>query len=277
MGKNKIIAGVIGDPISHSKSPLLFKHWFTKLKINGEYIPLKVTNEDLEEVLKALPKKGFRGLNVTIPHKERVLELAEIITPRAQEIGAANTLTFLPSGGFKADNTDGFGFLANLKENQKTWCAKNCSPLIIGSGGAARSVVSSLLGEGVPLVYISNRTKERAQTLQKFFGNRIKTIDWLDKEKILKSVNMLVNTTSLGMVGHSNLNLSLSNLTKKTTVIDLVYNPAKTQLLKTSEKKGLKTINGLGMLLHQATPGFQEWFGQNPVVDNNLKNLLISK
>ena len=275
--KNNLIAGVMGNPISHSKSPLLFRHWLNKLKIQGQYVPLKVVKEDLEQVLATLPKIGFSGINVTIPHKEHVLNFAEKITPRAKNIGAANTLTFLPDGGFKADNTDGFGFLANLKEYQQNWRPVKCVPLVLGSGGASRSVISSLLDEGVPIIYITNRTMERAQELGHFFGPRIKVIKWTDKKEMLGSINLLVNTTSLGMIDHEVLDLSLDNLSQATTVVDLVYNPIKTLLLKDAETRGCRCIDGLGMLLHQATPGFEEWFGIKPSVDSETRKMFLSK
>ena len=275
--KNNLIAGVMGDPISHSKSPLLFRHWLNEFKIQGQYVPLKVVKEDLEQVLNTLPKIGFSGLNVTIPHKEHVLDFAEKITPRAKIIGAANTLTFLPDGSFKADNTDGFGFLANLKEYQQSWCPIKCTPLVLGSGGAARSVISSLLDEGVPIIYITNRTLERAQELGHFFGPRIKVIKWKDKKEMLSSINLLVNTTSLGMINHEALDLSLDNISQETTVVDLVYNPIKTLLLQDAETQGCRCIDGLGMLLHQATPGFEEWFGIKPRVDSETRKMFLSK
>ena len=275
--KNNLIAGVMGDPISHSKSPLLFRHWFNEFKIQGQYVPLKVIKEDLEQVLATLPKIGFLGLNVTIPHKEQVLNFADKITPRAKNIGAANTLTFLPDGGFKADNTDGFGFLANLKEHQENWCPVKCIPLVLGSGGASRSVISSLLDEGVPIIYITNRTLERAQELGHFFGPRIKVIKWKDKKEMLSSINLLVNTTSLGMIGNEDLGLSLDNISQETTVVDLVYNPIKTLLLQDAEIQGCRCVDGLGMLLHQATPGFEEWFGTKPSVDSETRQMFLSK
>ena len=277
MKKSNLIAGVMGNPISHSKSPLLFRYWLEKFKIQGQYVPLKIAYQDLEQVLSTLPKIGFLGLNVTIPHKEAVLEFAEIVTPRAKSIGAANTLTFLPNGGFKADNTDGFGFLANLKEHQQSWRAKKCIPLVLGAGGASRSVISSLLDEGVRLIYVTNRTLERARELKNFFGSQIEVVEWNNKAEILNDINLLINTTSLGMIDHKILDLSLDNIAESATVIDLVYNPIKTQLLKEAEKQGCKCIDGLGMLLYQAVPGFEQWFGVKPMVDNETRKMFLAK
>lgn len=277
MVKNNLIAGVMGNPISHSKSPLLFRYWLDKLSIEGQYVPLSVVKQDVEQVLKTLPKIGFSGLNVTIPHKELVLKFAEIVTPRAKTIGAANTLTFLPSGGFKADNTDGFGFLANLKEHQQNWSSKKCTPLVLGAGGASRSVISSLLEEGVTLIYVTNRTFERAQELRNFFGPKIEVIEWNYKKEILSDIDLLINTTSLGMVGQKLLDLSLENIDQNTIVVDLVYNPIKTQLLKEAEKRGCKCVDGLGMLLHQAIPGFEGWFGKKPSVDTATRKMFLTK
>jgi shikimate dehydrogenase len=277
MEKKLVLAGVIGDPISHSKSPILHRYWLDKNAINGHYIPLKVQKNDIKLVLKTLPKMGFSGVNVTVPHKESVLKLANEITQNARQIGSANTLTFLPSGGFKADNTDGYGFLKNLEENDATWNPLNSRVLIIGAGGASRAVISALLNSGVSKIVITNRTHERAEELKEYFERKIDVIKWNEKEQFLKKINILVNTTSLGMLGSKKLNLSLSSINKDTTVLDLVYNPIKTVLLQDAEKHGCKTIDGLGMLLHQATPGFNEWFGIKPIITSEIRKRILTQ
>ena len=275
MGKKLLLAGVIGDPISHSKSPTLHRLWLNQNNINGHYIPLRVSKMDLELVLKTLPKMGFSGANVTVPHKESVLKIANEITQSASEIGSANTLTFLPCGGFKADNTDGYGFLKNLEENEPTWDSSNAKVLIIGAGGASRAVISALLNSGVSKIVITNRTYERANELKEYFERKIDVIKWNEKEQFLGEINTLVNTTTLGMLGCENLNLPLPSINKGTIVLDLVYNPIKTTLLQNAEKQGCKIIDGLGMLLHQATPGFKEWFGVEPKITNEIRKRIL--
>jgi len=277
MEKKLLLAGVIGDPISHSKSPTLHRLWLNQNNINGHYIPLKVSKIDLELVLKTLPKMGFSGVNVTVPHKESVLKIANEITQSASQIGSANTLTFLPCGGFKADNTDGYGFLKNLEENEPTWDSSNAKVLIIGAGGASRAVISALLNSGVSKIVITNRTYERANELKEYFDRKIDVIKWNEKEQFLREINTLVNTTTLGMLGYTNLNLSLSSINKGTIVLDLVYNPIKTTLLQNAEKQGCKIIDGLGMLLHQATPGFKEWFGVEPKITNEIRKRILTQ
>ena len=277
MEKKILLAGVIGDPISHSKSPTLHRFWLNQNNINGHYIPLKVSKIDLKLVLKTLPKMGFSGVNVTVPHKESVLKSANEITLSASQIGSANTLTFLPCGGFKADNTDGYGFLKNLEENKPTWDSSNAKVLIIGAGGASRAVISALLNSGVSKIVITNRTYERAYELKEYFDQKIDVIKWNEKEQFLGEINTLVNTTTLGMLGYANLDLSLSRINKGTIVLDLVYNPIKTTLLQNAEKQGCKIIDGLGMLLHQATPGFKEWFGVEPKITNEIRKRILTQ
>ena len=277
MEKKLLLAGVIGDPISHSKSPTLHRFWLNQNNINGHYIPLKVSKIDLELVLKTLPKMGFSGVNVTVPHKESVLKIANEITQSASQIGSANTLTFLPCGGFKADNTDGYGFLKNLEENEAAWDPSNAKVLIIGAGGASRAVISALLNSGVSKIVITNRTYERANELKEYFDRKIDVIKWNEKEQFLGEINTLVNTTTLGMLGCENLDLPLSSINMGTIVLDLVYNPIKTTLLQNAEKQGCKIIDGLGMLLHQATPGFKEWFGVEPKITNEIRKRILTQ
>ena len=277
MEKKLLLAGVIGDPILHSKSPILHRFWLNQNNINGHYIPLKVSKINLELVLKTLPKMGFSGVNVTVPHKESVLKIANKITQSASQIGSANTLTFLPCGGFKADNTDGYGFLKNLEENESEWDPSNAKVLIIGAGGASRAVISALLNSGVSKIVITNRTHERANELKEYFDRKIDVIKWNEKEQFLGEINTLVNTTTLGMLGCENLDLPLSSINKGTIVLDLVYNPIKTTLLQNAEKQGCKIIDGLGMLLHQATPGFKEWFGIEPKITNEIRKRILTQ
>ena len=261
------LAGVIGHPIAHSKSPQLQRHWLKNLGISGYYIPMDVSPENLAQVLDSLPKAGFVGVNVTVPHKERVMELAHQITDRAALIGAANTLVFRDDGTIHADNTDGSGFIENLRQGAPDWVPTAGPAAVLGAGGAARAVVSALLDAGVPEILISNRTRLRADVLQQNFGKRLKVVDWVQAGNMLEEAKTVVNTTSLGMIGKPELRVPLDGLQPGTVVTDLVYAPLKTRLLAEAEAAGCTTVDGLGMLLYQAVPGFERWFGQRPTVD----------
>ncbi|NHQ73154.1 shikimate dehydrogenase [Roseovarius gahaiensis] len=262
------LAGVIGSPIAHSKSPQLHAHWLKVNGLKGFYIPMDVASDDLETVLRTMPKMGFVGANVTVPHKEKVMELADLVTDRATLIGAANTLIFRKDGKIHADNTDGYGFIQNLRENAPDWNPKTGPAAVLGAGGAARAVVASLLDAGVPEIMISNRTRVRAEALQADFGSRLTVVDWVQAGNMLEDALTVVNTTSLGMVGKPPLRVPLDGLRKDAVVTDLVYAPLKTRLLLEAEKAGCTTVDGLGMLLYQAIPGFERWFGVRPVVDS---------
>ena len=268
MSLSKIpLAGVIGSPIAHSKSPQLHRHWLESYGIAGHYVPLDVTPEDLGEVLQMLPKMGFVGVNLTIPHKEQVMQIADQISDRATLIGAANTITFREGGKIYADNTDGYGFIQNLKTGAPDWQPKAGSAAVLGAGGAARAVVSSLIEAGVPEIYLSNRTRVRAEQLQRDFGQRVQVFDWVQAGNMLGHADLVVNTTSLGMIGKGALRVPLDGLRPGTVVTDLVYAPLKTELLEVAEQMGCVTVDGLGMLLHQAVPAFERWFGTRPTVD----------
>ena len=262
------LAGVIGSPVAHSKSPQIHSHWLKVNGLQGHYIPLDVRTEDLQDVLRTLPKMGFVGVNVTLPHKERVLDLADLVTDRATLIGAANTLIFRPDGKIHADNTDGYGFITNLRQNAPDWDPKAGPAAVLGAGGAARAVVAALLEAGVEEILISNRTKVRAEALQADFGKRLQVIDWVQAGNMLEDAITVVNTTSLGMIGKPPLRVPLDGLQRGALVTDLVYSPLKTQFLIEAEEMGCRIVDGLGMLLHQAVPGFERWFGVRPEVDS---------
>ncbi|SLN69346.1 Shikimate dehydrogenase [Falsiruegeria litorea R37] len=262
------LAGVIGHPIAHSKSPRLHGHWLKTYGIAGHYIPMDVAPQDLETVLRTLPKAGFVGVNVTVPHKEAVMAIADQITDRATLIGAANTLIFREDGKIHADNTDGYGFMENLHSGAPDWDPKSGPALVLGAGGAARAVISALLEAGVPEIFLSNRTRLRAEKLRDDFGKRVQVIDWVQAGNVVEDADLVVNTTSLGMVGNSELRVPMDGLKPSAVVTDLVYAPLKTKLLLTAEEAGCTTVDGLGMLLHQAVPGFERWFGERPTVDS---------
>lgn len=270
------LAGVIGHPIAHSKSPQVHGHWLRTYGLAGHYIPMDVSNEDLESVLKALPKMGFVGANVTLPHKERVLDLVDQVTDRATLIGAVNTLIFRDDGTAIGDNTDGYGFVENLRQGAPNWQPEAGPAVVLGAGGAARAVVASLLDAGVPEILISNRTRVRADKLRADFGTRLKVVEWVQAGNILENGATVVNTTSLGMSGKPELRVPLDGLSKDAVVTDLVYNPMKTNLLVEAEQQGCTIVDGLGMLLHQAVPGFERWFGVRPDVDDATRQAALA-
>ena len=269
------LAGVVGDPIAHSKSPRLHGHWLKRYGIEGQYVPLHVPESDLETVIRALPKMGFVGINVTIPHKISVMSLADQVSDRAILIGAANTLTFRPDGKILADNTDGHGFMANLKDHAPEWNPKSGPVAVFGAGGAARAVIVALADAGVPQIFLSNRTRPKAEALKAEFGTRVQVVDWVQAGNMLEDAKAVVNTTSLGMVGKLELRVPLDGMKEGTIVNDLVYTPLETPLLKYAKDNGCLAVDGLGMLLHQAAPGFERWFGQTPTVDDELRRVVL--
>jgi shikimate dehydrogenase len=270
------LAGVIGNQIAHSKSPRLHRHWLAKYGIAGDYVPLHVNKDDLAEVLRALPKMGFVGANVTIPHKVAALEIADKVSDRATLIGAANTLIFHEDGKIIADNTDGYGFLANLKQGAPDWRPDLGPAAVLGAGGAARAVIVSLLDAGVPEILLANRTRTKADVLRSEFGSRVRVFEWVQAGNTIEAATTVVNTTSLGMVGSPELRVPLDGLQPGTVVTDLVYNPLRTHLLDEAEKAGCTVVDGLGMLLHQGVPGFERWFGVRPEVDQATRDAVLA-
>ena len=270
------LAGVIGQPIAHSRSPQLHGHWLKRYGISGHYIPMDVAQSDLKSVLETLPKMGFLGVNVTLPHKEAVLDLADSVTDRAALIGAANTLTFTADGRIQADNTDGIGFLANIRDYVPEWSAKSGPCVVFGAGGASRAIIAALSQAGAPLIRVTNRTRARSDALKEHFGAKIEVVDWVQAGNVLSDASLLVNTTSLGMQGKLELRVPLDDLRPETVVTDIVYTPIQTELLRTAKAAGCRTVDGLGMLLHQAAPGFERWFGTAPEVDMELRKAVLA-
>lgn len=272
-----LLAGVIGDPIMHSKSPRLHNYWLNQYNIEGFYIPIKVEAVNLRKSLQSLINLGFRGINVTIPHKVAILNIADKVTDRASVIGAANTLYFSSTGKITADNTDGYGFKNNIYHHHSQWKPKNGPAVVFGAGGAAKAIVYTLLSEGVPKVKILNRTKVKAQLIADNLGNKVEVYDWYASSEALKGATTVVNTTSLGMTGQPNFEPLLTNLGSNALVTDLVYNPVETSFLMSARQAGYKTVDGLGMLLYQAEIGFTNWFNFKPDIDDNLKIFMLKK
>lgn len=267
-GKAKL-AFVMGCPVGHSLSPRLHNYWLEKYGIDGAYVPLEASPRNLGSVISALPLMGFRGGNITIPHKEEALKLAGKADETAKKAGAANTLVF-ENGDITAYNTDIYGFAASLEEQG----FQGDKAVVLGAGGAARAVVLGLLAKGVKDITVINRTAERAVALSQEFG--VSWAMWENREEALIGAALLVNTTSLGMVNHPPLELGLSALPPSALVFDIIYNPRETALLAAAKARGNKTANGLDMLIHQAVPGFELWFGVRPEVTPELKTCLLS-
>jgi shikimate dehydrogenase len=275
MSEAPLLAGVIGWPIGHSLSPVLHGHWLRRYGIAGHYVPLAIRPDDLRAALDALPRMGFRGVNVTLPHKEAALALAEEKSERAARIGAANTLTFLQGGGYRADNTDSLGFAASMRHAAPDWSASEGAALVLGAGGAARAAVDALVGAGAVEIRIANRTSERAGALAADFGPSARAIEWAEAEDAMEGCATIVNTTSLGMDGQPPLDIGFEAAPPRALVTDIVYQPLVTPFLARAEAAGLRTVDGLGMLLHQAAPGFAVWFGREPEVDADLREAVL--
>jgi len=269
------IAGVMGWPVVHSLSPRLHGYWLGKYGLDGAYLPLAVKPEDFIEALNALPKLGFSGANVTVPHKEAALATVDSVSEQARRIGAVNTVFVQPDGTLHGDNTDAFGFAENLKSLRHGCIATNGPAVVLGAGGAARAVCAALLDEKTPALKLCNRNKNRAKALAKDLGGPIEVIPWEARAEALATAGLLVNTTTLGMIGHPALDLDLDALPRDAIVTDIVYNPLKTQILKNAEARGNPIIDGLGMLLHQARPGFSQWFGVYPDVTEDLREFVL--
>ncbi|GAA0297296.1 shikimate dehydrogenase [Rhodovulum strictum] len=270
------LAGVIGSPVAHSKSPLLHRHWLERYGIRGYYVPMDVAQVDLKSVLAALPRMGFVGVNVTIPHKETILGLADLVSDRAALIGAANTLIFRADGKVHADNTDGIGFIENLRQGAPGWDPAAGPAAVLGAGGAARAVIAALSEQGVREIRVSNRTRSRAEALRAEFGPKIVVHDWVQAGGMIEGAATVVNTTSLGMVGKSEFRVPLDALRPGMVVSDLVYTPLETAFLAEARARGCIAVDGLGMLLHQAAPGFERWFGRRPEVDHAARAVLLA-
>ncbi len=265
------LAGVSGWPVAHSRSPRLHGFWLRKYGIDGAYVPLAIRPEDFPVAIRGLVAAGFQGSNVTQPHKLAAFEICDTVEPSARRAGAVNTLIFR-DGRITGRNTDGWGFVAHLRASGVD--PKAGPALILGAGGAARAIVAALQDEGVP-VTIANRTRERAEELARMLPG-LRVIDWDHRSAALANHALLINTTSLGMKGHPPLEIDLDWGGDSLAVADIVYVPMETPLLAAARARGLRGVDGLGMLLHQAVPGFTEWFGHKPEVDEELRHFVAA-
>lgn len=260
------VAGVFGWPVGHSRSPLLHNHWLDRHGIDGAYIPLPTPPEDFAAAVRGVMAAGFAGANVTIPHKEAAFALCDERDAAAERAGAVNTLVFR-DGRILGSNTDGYGFMENLRAHAPGWRPGAGPAVLLGAGGAARAIAAALLDAGVPELVLVNRTAARAQALADALGGPVQVAT----EAPLAGAALLVNTTSLGMTGQPPLDIDLTPLPAHAVVADAVYVPLETALITAARARGLAVVPGLGMLLHQARPGFRAWFGTDPVVDAALE------
>jgi len=269
-----LLAGVMGWPVMHSRSPKLHNYWLAQHGLIGAYMPLAIKEAGLEKALRALPALGFSGCNLTIPHKEKAMKIVDHLDPVAKRIGAMNCVIVGADGSLSGTNNDGFGYIASIREAKPDWRADAGPITVLGAGGAARAVLVSLIDEGAKEIRLTNRTASRADDLASEFGGPIKTVAWDDRHDALQGCGMLINTTSQGMVGQPDMDLKLDLLPHSALVSDIVYIPLETPLLSAARRRGNTTVNGLGMLLHQARPAFKAWFGVMPDVTLELRKMI---
>jgi shikimate dehydrogenase len=269
-----LLAGLMGFPVMHSRSPKLHNYWLAQHGLTGAYLPLTVRTEGLRAALRALPALGFSGCNLTIPHKEAALAIVDRVDPVARRIGAMNCVVVAPDGSLEGQNHDAFGYVESIREAQPNWRADAGPIVVLGAGGGARAVLVSLIDQGAREIRLVNRTPARAAALQRDLGGPITALAWEKREDALAGAAMLVNTTNQGMVGTPPLDLALDALPPTALVSDIVYIPRETPLLAAARKRGNPTVNGLGMLLHQARPAFRAWFGIMPDVTPELRAMI---
>ena len=275
MGSSKfILAGIMGWPVAHSRSPMLHGHWIAHHGLNGAYVLLPVDPADLPEAMKGLAALGFTGCNVTIPHKVAAMALVDRVDPVARKIGAINTIVVEADGSLSGTNNDGRGYIQSLLDAQPGWKADAGPVTVLGAGGGARAVVVSLAERGAREIRVCNRSFDKALALAHEFGAPVRAVPWEQREDVLGDVALLVNTTSQGMTGQAAVDISLRRLPAHALVSDLVYVPLETPLLAAARQRGNRTVGGLGMLLNQARPAFNAWFGVMPEVTPALRRIV---
>jgi shikimate dehydrogenase len=273
------LAGIMGWPVTHSRSPVLHGFWLDQNGIDGAYVPLPVRPEHIERALRALPVLGFRGCNLTIPHKQAALSVVDRVEPLARRIGAVNTIIVSPDGSLEGSNTDAFGFCENLREAVPKWNPAAGPAVILGAGGAARAIVTALADTGVSEIRLVNRTVAHAVALARDLLTpevAITAHSWDEVSRAQRRAGLLVNATSLGMAGEPPLMLDLSSLPISAPVVDIVYVPLETELLANARQRGHPIVDGLGMLLHQGRPGFEAWFGAPVQVTQELRSVMLA-
>jgi shikimate dehydrogenase len=276
MAGDFILAGVMGWPIAQSRSPILHNYWIEKHKLNGRYVPLAVRPERLADAIRGLPALGFRGCNLTMPHKQYAMTLVDHLTDTAKRIGAANCIVVGEDGKLSGTNNDGNGYVLSVQEVAPQWKPSDGPIAILGAGGAARAIIVALLERGAREIRLINRTYEKAEQLANDFGSAIRPVAWEKRDDAIGDVALLTNATNQGMAGNPPLAISLAKLSSKTLVSDLIYVPPETPFLAAAKARGNVTIGGLGMLLHQARPAFQAWFGVLPEITPDLRAAVMA-
>ncbi len=266
-----LLAGVMGWPVGHSRSPMIHNHLMATHGLTGTYVPLAIRPEQLGGALRGLAPLGFAGCNVTIPHKQHAMAVVDEVDEVARRIGAISCVIVRPDGSLAGTNNDCFGFVENMLHWQPAWRAAAGPAVVIGAGGGARAVVYALAQRGARDIGVVNRTLGRAQELSREFGGPVTPIAWEDRERALQGAALLVNTTSQGMVGQTPLDLSLDALPTSAIVADIVYAPLNTPLLAAARARGNPVVDGLGMLLHQVRPAWKAWFGVDPEITADLR------
>ena len=266
-----VLAGVMGWPVAHTRSPAIHNHWIAQYSLKGAYVQLPVQPQNLEAAIRGLPALGFAGCNITVPHKVNAMQLMDTLHPAARRVAAINTVVVQADGSLLGMNNDGYGYIQSLRDAQPDWRGDAGPALVVGAGGAARAIVVALLDEGVPEVRLCNRTQEKAQALKDAFGDRVTVVPWADRNSAMAGVRLLVNTTTQGMHGQPALDVALDDLPAEALVSDAIYIPTDNTLLAAARQRGHQTVNGLGMLLNQARPAFQAWFGVLPEITPALR------
>jgi shikimate dehydrogenase len=269
-----LLAGLMGWPVMHSRSPQLHNYWLAQHGLAGSYLPLAIKPEGLRAALRALPALGFSGCNLTIPHKQAALGIVDRLDPAAKRIGAVNCVVVASDGSLEGRNTDAFGFVESVREAQRSWRADAGPVVVIGAGGGARAVLVGLIDQGAREIRLVNRTPARATALAQALGGPIKPLEWARRHAALDGAAMLINTTNQGMIGEPPLDLVLDRLPTSALVCDIVYIPRETPLLAAARKRGNPAVNGLGMLIHQARAAFQAWFGIMPEATPELRAMV---
>ena len=276
MANTFVMAGVMGWPVAHSRSPVIHNHWIRQYGLQGAYGLFPVQPERIEDAIRGLRALGLAGCNVTIPHKVNALKLMDVVDPLALRMGAINTIVVTPEGVLHGYNNDGFGYIQSLRDAKPDWQAAAGPITVLGAGGAARAVVLSLLEEGAKEIRLINRTRAKAQALADEFGAAIQVVDWSERSEALSDIALLVNTTDQGMHGQPELDIQLDRLPQSALVSDAIYIPLETPLLRAARLRGNETVNGLGMLLNQARPAFKAWFGVMPEITPALRQAIMA-
>jgi shikimate dehydrogenase len=269
-----LLAGVMGWPVMHSRSPMLHNYWFKQHSLAGTYVPLAIRPEGLAGALRALHPLGFSGCNLTIPHKQEAMKIVDEVDALATAIGAISCVVVRPDGSLFGTNNDCYGFIHNIRQEQPGWRADSGPIVVIGAGGGSRAVCYGLARDGAKEIRLVNRTLARAKGIAAAFGGPVKAVPWEQRDEILEDAAMVINTTSCGMVGQGALDIRLDKLPKSALAADIIYIPLETPFLAAARRRGNRTVNGLGMLLNQGRPAWKAWFGIEPEVTAELRAMI---